>query len=176
MAVAAQVVATATVDDLVTAVATEVMRAGSDVPDAVRLVLARMAPDADAGEDLIFHGLLTRTHAYFADLRRASDDTAQERYRYTLRTKHGRAARHEYLNRLWLEGADGAQKPVINFSVADCAAYISRATAAVAGWERKRGAMETAVAALQAHGCEYVTGLPADALAAVRTAMQEAWR
>lgn len=176
MTVAAQIRTAATADELAAAVAEEVVRDGIDVPIAARRVLDRMTPDDDAYADLLAAGLTSRGHDYLAAMRRMSDEAAQDRFRFTMRTKHGRAARAEYLERLILDGADGTPKAFMNFSDADCAAYIAKAVAAVNGWEQKRDAMETARAALAANGVDYITGLPADALTAVRAAVQEAWR
>jgi hypothetical protein len=165
----------ATVDELVEAVANEVSRSLLDVADAVDLISGDRYPDPEALDALWRRGLIHITHDYLAGLRRANEEHLEAlRRRFMMRTPHGRALRRDLLERWPLTGADG-YKTLSQFTIPDCDAYIGRAMGEIAGWNAKSDVISKAKGLLIQRQVPTIGQLPDTDRATLTLLVEEAW-
>jgi hypothetical protein len=163
-------------DDLIEAVRGLVYAGGVSTAEAVREVLATMTPDGETADRLIVSGLTLAVNQALSEDRTIADDDGETlAARFTSRGLHGKARLNDILARLSLEGADGMQRVILDFTAADCVRFREISGAYVKGWTKRRNAMAQAARLLAEHKVERVGLLPADDLAAVRKSVREAW-
>lgn len=156
--------------------ALEQAKRGLSVEDAAESVWSANGLNATELAELAELGFHARVSTAWRALRSASAVDEQGRPKIAFGRTHRPRAEADVLARVYLQGADGKQRPLLKFGLEDWVEFTQLAASMEAGWARRQQIAREAVKFLKQAAVTRTEELPRDDLRRLNELAKEAWR